>query len=74
VNPIRIKPSRRGLLHKELGVPQGQRIPTEKLAMAKRSSDPAERKRATFAMNARSWAKPKKKRQTLRSYLNSDEF
>lgn len=46
-----IKPSRRGLLHKKLGVPQDERIPESKIAKAKRSKSPALRKEATFAQN-----------------------
>ena len=46
-----IKPSRRGLLHKKLGVPQGQKIPEAKIQKAKHSSSPALRKEATFAQN-----------------------
>lgn len=46
-----IKPSRKGLLHKKLGVPQGEKIPQAKLAEAKRSKSPALRKEATFAEN-----------------------
>ena len=52
---IKIKPSHKGLLHRKLGVPQGQKIPASKLAAAKRSSSPAERKEATFATNAKKW-------------------
>lgn len=52
---IHIKPSHKGLLHKELGVKAGEKIPASKLAKAKNSSDPAERKRATFAENAKKW-------------------
>jgi hypothetical protein len=52
---IHIKPSHKGLLHKDLGVPQGQKIPASKIAAAKHSSNPAVRKRATFAQNAKSW-------------------
>lgn len=52
---INIKKSHKGLLHKNLGVPQGQKIPASKIAAAKNSSDPAVRKRATFAQNARGW-------------------
>lgn len=52
---IHIKPSHKGLLHKDLGVPAGEPIPAGKLAAAKNSSDPAERKRATFAQNAKKW-------------------
>jgi len=46
-----IKPSRRGLLHKKLGVPQGEKIPEGKIQKAKQSSSPALRKEATFAEN-----------------------
>jgi hypothetical protein len=52
---IKIKPSHKGLLHKKLGVPQGKPIPAAKVAAAKNSSDPATRKQATFAQNAKSW-------------------
>ena len=52
---IAIKPSHRGLLHKELHVSTGKTIPLAKMLKAKNSSDPAERKRATFAINARKW-------------------
>lgn len=48
---IKIKPSHKGLLHKDLGVPQGQKIPAAKVAAAKNSSSPAIRKRAVFAQN-----------------------
>jgi hypothetical protein len=51
LKPIKIKPSHKGFLHKELGVPQGQKIPASKLAQARNSSNPAERKRAVFAEN-----------------------
>jgi hypothetical protein len=53
---IHIKPSHKGLLHHDLGVPEGQPIPAKKLAAAKRSASPAVRKRATFAENAKSWS------------------
>ncbi len=53
---IHIKPSHKGLLHKDLGVPAGKPIPAAKLAKAKDSSDPAERRRATFAENAKNWS------------------
>lgn len=52
---IDIKPSRKGLLHKKLGVPQGEKILAAKLAKAKASSSPALRKEATFATNAKSF-------------------
>lgn len=52
---INIKPANRGKLHAKLGVLQGQTIPAKKLAKAKASSSPAERKEATFAQNAKKW-------------------
>jgi hypothetical protein len=50
---IKIKPSRKGLLHKKLGVPQGTKIPAKKLSAAKKSKSPALRKEANFAINAK---------------------
>jgi len=38
-------------------VKSGKKIPMKMLAAAKKSSNPAERKRATFAENASKWAK-----------------
>lgn len=52
---IMIKKAHKGLLHKKLGVPQGQPIPAAKLAKAKASKSPALRKEANFAANARSF-------------------
>ena len=53
--PPEIKPSHKGLLHHNLGVPEGEHIPESKLEAAKHSEDPAVRRRATFALNARRW-------------------
>lgn len=50
-----IKPSHRGLLHKNLGVPEGKPIPTAKLESAKAGASTAEKKRIVFAENARKW-------------------
>lgn len=52
---IHIKKSRRGLLHKKLGVPQGKPIPPGKLREALESSSASERKEANFARNAKKW-------------------
>ena len=52
---IHIKKSHEGLLHKDLGVAKGKKIPAKKLAKAEKSSDPAVRKRAVFAENAKHW-------------------
>ena len=38
-----------GALHKELGVPEGKKIPAKKLEKAEHSSNPTERKRANLA-------------------------
>lgn len=38
-----------GALHKELGVPEGTKIPEKKLVAAEHSSDPLLRKRANLA-------------------------
>ncbi len=54
---IKIKPSRRGLLHKKLGVARGTKIPLASLMRAKHSASPALRKEANFAVNAKSWEK-----------------
>lgn len=54
---IKIKPSHKGLLHKDLGVAAGKPIPASKLSAARNSSNPAERKRAVFAENAKKWNK-----------------
>jgi len=50
-----IKPSHKGRLHKALGVKKGAKIPLAKLQAAKRSKNPARRRQATFALNARKW-------------------
>ncbi len=46
-----IKKSHRGLLHKDLGVPQGKKIPKSKINKALHSKNPKVRKRAQFAKN-----------------------
>lgn len=38
-----------GALHRELGVPQGQKIPAKKLAAARHSKNPTLRRRANLA-------------------------
>lgn len=53
--PIHIAKSHHGMLHKALGIAQGQPISQAKLSMAKKSSDMHVREMATFAMNARGW-------------------
>lgn len=53
---IHIKKSHKGLLHKDTGTPRGKKIPASKLQAAKNSKNPAVRKRATFALNAKKWS------------------
>lgn len=46
---------KKGALHKELGVPQGKKIPHGKLEKALSGGSPLEKKRAQFAENASHW-------------------
>lgn len=50
---IKIKKSHEGLLHRDTHTPMGQKIPLSKIKAAEHSKDPAVRKRARFADNAR---------------------
>jgi len=52
---INIKPSHAGLLHKDTGTPSGHKIPEAKIEQKLHSPDPAVRKRAQFAENAKHW-------------------
>lgn len=61
---IHIKPSHKGKLHADLGKKPGAKLSEKELEKAKHSKDPAERKRATFAINARSWNKGGKKSES----------
>src|SRR6187402_769675 len=49
---IKIKKSHKGLLHKNLGVPEGEKIPASKLKI-KSTDSPAVKKRKQFALNAK---------------------
>lgn len=53
MSTIKIKKAHKGLLHEDLGIPQGQRIPISRIITAEHSKDPAVRKRAQFADNFR---------------------
>src|SRR5579864_2029590 len=46
---------KKGALHRELGVPQGDKIPSGKIEKATHSDNETLRKRAQFAENARHW-------------------
>jgi hypothetical protein len=59
-DPIHIKKSHEGRLHRELGVPAGTRIPASKLESAAHSRIGAERMQAVFAINARHFAHARK--------------
>lgn len=48
---------KKGALHKELGVPEGKKIPTKKLAKAEHSKNPLERKRAVLAKTLKGLSK-----------------
>jgi hypothetical protein len=53
---IHLKESHAGLLHKNLGIKQGEHIPTSTLEERMKSeTDPAVRRRLNFAINARKW-------------------
>lgn len=52
-DPIHIKPSHKGMLHSDLGIPQGQKIPEARLESAENSKNPKIRRRAVFAENAK---------------------
>lgn len=54
---INIKTSHEGLLHKRLGEKPGKKLTVAEEEKAKHSSSLAERKEATFALNARKWNK-----------------
>jgi hypothetical protein len=54
-------PSRKGALHKKLGIPQGQKIPVGKLAKAAKSTDPTLKKEAVLAETYDKYRPGKKK-------------
>lgn len=68
---IHIKPSHKGLLHKDLGKKAGSKLSAGDLAKAKRSKNPAERKRATFAENARHWNHGNQRKSTASKLYGS---
>lgn len=52
-----LPPSSKGKLHRELGVPQGQKIPAKKMAKAANSSSPTMRKQAALAKTLKGFSK-----------------
>ena len=51
---INIKPSHKGLLHKNLGVKQGKKLTSSQIAV-KPGDSAAVKKRKVFAQNAKKW-------------------
>jgi len=51
--PMKLK-LKKGALHKDLGIKQGQKIPAKKLSI-KATDSPLEKKRKQFAINAKKW-------------------
>jgi len=51
----KIGPIKKGALHKQMGVPQGQPMPAKRLEQATHSDNELLRKRAQFAENAKHW-------------------
>lgn len=58
---IKIKKANRGKLRAKTGTPKGKKIPVKTLRRMKKSKDPATRKQANFALNARKFKKRRKK-------------
>lgn len=50
-----LKNSKKGALHKEMGVPLGQKIPVTKLKAASKSANPKLAKRARLALTLKSF-------------------
>jgi hypothetical protein len=48
---------KKGALHKQMGIPQGEKIPVQSLREKAKSQNETTRKRAQFALNARKWKK-----------------
>lgn len=64
---IDIKPSHKGRFHRDVGKKPGQKITESDIQKGKHSKNPAERKRATFAENARHWHHAKKSESKSRA-------
>ena len=52
-----VKPSRKGALHRALGVPEGEKIPAKKLKAAGDSDNPRIRKEAALAKTLKGFRK-----------------
>jgi hypothetical protein len=62
-SPIRIKKSNQGKLRKATRTKKGSTIPVSTLRKLKNSKNPVTRRRATFALNARSFKKVGRKKK-----------
>lgn len=54
---VKIKKSRQGSLRRHTKTKKGKNIPVSTLRRLKKSKNPAIRKKANFALNARKWRK-----------------
>ena len=62
---IKINPANQGKMRKTAGAKSGQKISVQRLRQLKNSKNPTTRKRANFALNAKTkFNKPKKKKRT----------
>lgn len=61
---IEIKPSHKGRFHRDVGKKPGQKITSADIEKGLHSKDPAERRRANFARNARKWKHGKARKST----------
>ena len=64
----------KGKLHREIGVPEGEKIPAAKLAAAERSNNPEVRRDAIRAKTMEGWhhgGKKKSRRETLYTHPRS---
>lgn len=48
---------KKGALHKEMDIPEDKKISDKKLEKAEKHAGPLEKKRITFAENAKKWKK-----------------
>ena len=58
---IKVATSDKGALHRHLGVPEGEKIPADKLESATHSDNPKIRKEANLAMTLKGMSKKKPK-------------
>jgi hypothetical protein len=63
----------KGALHRKLGVPEGEKIPVEKLEKAEHSSDPTERKEAVLAKTLKGFHKKSSKDMANGMYSKKDK-